>query len=432
MTCHRNRADTRRWQSRVVLAPLAGFTVGVTADRRADEQAELLRRRGADVVHVPCVRTLPLTDGDELAEATAALIARPPDVLVALTGLGVRAWFEAADGDGSGDALRDALAGTEILARGPKAAGALHTVGLATAWHAPSEQSTEVVARLRERGLAGVRVAVQRDGAARAHSAEALAAAGADVVDVPIYHWTAPHDPSAVLALVDAAARGDIDAMTFTSAPAVDTLVAIAETNGRGHVLRQALAGVVVACVGPVCADRASAHGIRPTVVPTRWRLGPMVRVLADELAGRGRSASLGEHQAWVQGGAVMLDGTEIRLSRREQGVLHALLDAGGSVVAKTSLVREVWAPGTDAHVVEVTVGRLRKRLGAAGVAVETVPRRGYRLAASSAARASTGCAAGTADAGSGAEGDPAAAGAPVAAGAGVAGEGAFGRPTQE
>jgi uroporphyrinogen-III synthase len=40
--------------------PLTGFTVGVTADRRWNEQAALFERRGATVLHGPTIRTLPL------------------------------------------------------------------------------------------------------------------------------------------------------------------------------------------------------------------------------------------------------------------------------------------------------------------------------------------------------------------------------------
>jgi uroporphyrinogen-III synthase len=40
-----------------------------------------------------------------------------------------------------------------------------------------------------------------------------------------------------------------------------------------------------------------------------------------------------------------------------------------------------VWCGASeDEHVVGVTVGRLRKKLGSAGASVRTVPRRGYRL----------------------------------------------------
>jgi uroporphyrinogen-III synthase len=50
--------------------------------------------------------------------------------------------------------------------------------------------------------------------------------------------------------------------------------------------------------------------------------------------------------------------------------------------VSKARLARTVWGPTeSDEHVVEVTVARLRKRLGPLGRGIETVMRRGYRLA---------------------------------------------------
>ncbi|MEV5463864.1 uroporphyrinogen-III synthase, partial [Streptomyces cellulosae] len=50
--------------------PLAGFTVGVTAARRADELGALLQRRGAAVLHAPALRIVPLADDSELLAAT--------------------------------------------------------------------------------------------------------------------------------------------------------------------------------------------------------------------------------------------------------------------------------------------------------------------------------------------------------------------------
>jgi len=54
----------------VEVPPLAGFTVGVTAARRADELGALLERRGATVVHGPAIRIVPLPDDAELRAAT--------------------------------------------------------------------------------------------------------------------------------------------------------------------------------------------------------------------------------------------------------------------------------------------------------------------------------------------------------------------------
>src|SRR5262249_49851216 len=143
------------------LEPLAGITVGVTADRRRDEQAELLRRLGASVVHGPTVRTLPLAHQAGVADATRSLIARPPDVVVVLTAVGMRGWLSVAESLGLDGALLDALRPAKIVVRGPKAAGAVISSDLDVAWRAPSEQSREVLDHLLDAPVAGTRIAVQ-------------------------------------------------------------------------------------------------------------------------------------------------------------------------------------------------------------------------------------------------------------------------------
>src|SRR5690606_40404639 len=86
--------------------------------------------------------------------------------------------------------------------------------------------------------------------------------------------------------------------------------------------------------------------------------------------------------------GAFALTGTVVRVGERrvelsvtEAGLFAALAHRAGAVVAKADLLRTVWAdPDAAPHVVEVTVGRLRRRLGPEGRSIEAVPRRGYVL----------------------------------------------------
>uniref|UniRef100_UPI0004CB7469 uroporphyrinogen-III synthase n=1 Tax=Streptomyces sp. NRRL F-3273 TaxID=1463848 RepID=UPI0004CB7469 len=113
--------------------PLAGFTVGVTAARRAEELGTLLTRRGAAVLHAPALRIVPLADDSELLAATKDLVDNPPDVVIATTAIGFRGWVEAADGWGIGDELLELLRGIELLARGPKVKGAIRASGLTEA-----------------------------------------------------------------------------------------------------------------------------------------------------------------------------------------------------------------------------------------------------------------------------------------------------------
>ncbi len=361
----------------MALAPLDGFTVGITAHRRWEEQAELLRRKGARVVHGPVIRTAPLDDTDTLLARTDDLVARPPDVVVLTTGIGVRSWMAAADAAGRSEALLEALGRALVVARGPKALGAASTAGLAVAWSAPAETGAAIVEHLAAIGVRGRRVAVQRDGGSPCVS-DALRDLGAHVVEVPVYRWSLPEDTAAADRLIDALCARRLDAVTFTSAPAVDNLFELA--GDRRARLEAVMAdGVVVACVGPVTAAAARAAGAGEVVEPGRGRLGAMVQALTRRLAEEGRAWLVDEHALTVQGAAVEVDGQPVHLTSTERSGLAALTTRPGAVVAKAQLLAAVGSPGAEDHAAEVLVARLRRRLGPAGAAVEVVPRRGYR-----------------------------------------------------
>lgn len=361
--------------------PLEGFRIGVTADRRAEEQSEMLRRRGARVLHGPTIRTMPLGPDEGLRPATEAIIAMPPDVLVANTGIGVRSWFAAAESWGLGEELLGALAQSQVFARGPKAAGAVLTAGLPVAWRAPSETLAELVDELLRGSVERHRIALQLDGNVEQREATRLRDAGAMVFEVPVYQWTLPEDERPAVRLAEAACDRLLDAVTFTSAAAFDNLFALARDRDLEVPLRDALGDTVIAmCVGPVCAQTAAEHGVRG-VEPDRARLGAMVRTLTERLSARRRELLLAGTPVVVQGALVVADGMPVMLTDRERAVLEVLLRVPGGVVSRRELVRAVWDdPATDEHVLEVTVARLRKQLGRAGSALQTVVRRGYRL----------------------------------------------------
>jgi uroporphyrinogen-III synthase len=373
----------------VTLGSLSGFAVGVTADRRWEEQAELLERRGARVVHGACIRTLPLGAEGGLRDATQAAVQRPPDVVVLTTGIGTRGWFAAAESMGLGEQLLAALTPATLLTRGPKAAGAALTAGLDVAWKAPGATNAELLDHLAELARSGGsrRVVVQLDGNPTAAFAESVRAQGHDVVAVPVYRWELPDDLAPARRLVEQCCDGTLDAVTFTAAHTVSNLFAIADRVGLGEPLRAAFVQreVTAVCVGPVCAGQAVDEGIpaERLVVPDHARLGAMVRAASTAFEARRRELRFADRTVVVQGRVVRVDGGDpATLTERERGVLDQLARRPGVVVPKGTLLREVWGDSElDAHVVEVTVNRLRRRLGAAGEGIETVVRRGYRLA---------------------------------------------------
>jgi DNA-binding response OmpR family regulator len=107
---------------------------------------------------------------------------------------------------------------------------------------------------------------------------------------------------------------------------------------------------------------RIRALGRRPTVL-----VGPVLDMAGIRL-------DIGRMAAWR-------DGRELRLTRKELGVLEVLLAAGGGVISAENLLERVWDenahPFTNA--VRITVGTLRKKLGPPTV-IQTVVGAGYRI----------------------------------------------------
>ncbi|MBW8738972.1 MAG: uroporphyrinogen-III synthase [Streptomyces turgidiscabies] len=367
--------------------PLAGFTVGVTAARRADELGALLQRRGAAVIHAPALRIVQLADDSELLAATKQLISQAPDIVIATTAIGFRGWVEAADGWGLGADLLSCLDGVELLARGPKVKGSVRAAGLTEDWSPSSESMAEVLDRLLEEGVEGRRIAIQLHGEPLPGFVESLRAAGAEVVGVPVYRWMPPEDIGPVDRLLDATVSRGLDALTFTSAPAAASLLSRAEERGQLAELLAALQhDVLPACVGPVTALPLQARGV-DTVSPERFRLGPLVQLLCKELPGRARALPIAGHRVEIRGHAVLVDGALRPVPPAGMSLLRALSRQPGWVVARAELLRALPGAGRDEHAVETAMARLRTALGAPKL-IQTVVKRGYRLALDPAADA--------------------------------------------
>ncbi|POX49413.1 uroporphyrinogen-III synthase [Streptomyces sp. Ru71] len=372
--------DEQQQPRRADHGPLAGFTVGVTAARRADELGALLERRGAAVLHAPALRIVPLADDGELLAATKQLIDHAPDVVVATTAIGFRGWVEAADGWGLGEQLLGRLREVEVLARGPKVKGAVRAAGLTEDWSPSSESMAEVLDRLLEEGVEGRRIAVQLHGEPLPGFVEALREGGAEVVGVPVYRWMPPDDLSPLDRLLDAAVSRGVDALTFTSAPAAVSLLDRAEERGLLPELLTALHhDVLPACVGPVTALPLQSRGVE-TVQPERFRLGPLVQLLCQELPARSRSLPVAGHRVEIRGHAVLVDGELRPVPPAGMSLLRALSRRPGWVVARADLLRALPGAGRDEHAVETAMARLRTALGAPKL-IQTVVKRGYRLA---------------------------------------------------
>lgn len=363
--------------------PLAGCVIVVTANRRKRELASALERHGAHVRLAPALTTVPHLDDHKLNAATRELIDHPPDVVVATTGIGFRGWLEAADAAGLSDDLLAILRRARLVARGPKARGAIQGAGLETDWVAEGETAAEVRDYLLAEGIDGLSVAVQHHGAGSDGLDEAFAAAGARVQSLVIYGWGPPADEQEHITWVDNAARGRCDAVLFTSAPAAAAWVDTARREGVLDPLRARvdLGELLLAAVGPITAEPLNQAGLRAPY-PERWRLGALVRQVVVHFGDASHEVHTKAGPLAVRATLAVLGGRVLPLSATGLAILRELAAAGGSVVTRERLSQHLPHAEAGGHAIEDAIHRLREAAGAPSL-VKTVVKRGYALGVS-------------------------------------------------
>lgn len=357
---------------------LQGWTVAVTGAVRLDALAGPLERSGARVLAAPTLRIEHQPDEGVLLEATLTCLWERLDIVIVTSATGLRGWLDASDRWGLGERLRAHLAETVVLARGPKAAGAVVAAGLTDSTVATGESTWDLLAQLLDLPLHGRRVAVIQHGAPAPDLSGVLRASGATVIELPVYRSAVPADPEAIDRLLEQVWSRQVHAVTFTSAAAAGHLVTAARTSGvLAQLLERFDEDLTAICVGSVAAAPLERLGVR-TVKPAQARVGDLVRSTIEALHRRRVTLLVAGHRLEVRGTGAVVDGEFRPLTPASMAVLRQLVRRPGHVVARSQLVA---APGDDEHSVEMAVRRLRTGLGAPEC-VENVIKRGYRLAA--------------------------------------------------
>ncbi len=264
-----------------------GRRVLALESRRATEIAALISNLGGQPLVAPALREVALESNTVALDFAAALTRDEIDIVIFLTGAGVRALVEIIEGTISRDAFVAALSRTKVAARGPKPASALRELKVPVWVTAPQpstwrELVSAIVARSSERPLAGARVAVQEYGASNTELLEALRARGAHVMPVPVYRWTLPEDPRPLKDAVLSITHGDMDVLVLTSGVQLAHLCQVAAGMGMEEALLRGLRRIVVASIGPTTTEEMERRGLKPDIEASRPKMGLLVREAAE------------------------------------------------------------------------------------------------------------------------------------------------------
>jgi len=260
---------------------LHGARVGLLESRLSSELAELVRRMGGTPVTAPSVREVPREA--ETAVFVEQLASGRFGVVIFQTGVGTTAILRNAEQRGRLAEVLAALRAATVVCRGPKPTAVVRRHGLEPTLLPRKPFTTkEVLEALAPFDLAGRDVALVHYGERNAALADALRARGAGLVEACPYEWALPEDLEPLRALVRETAS-QIDAIAFTSQIQVRHLFTIAGEMGLRDQLATALnVDIIVAAVGPVCADALKEAGVTPDVQPADPKMGPLLTALAD------------------------------------------------------------------------------------------------------------------------------------------------------
>ncbi len=265
---------------------LSGLRVVSFESRRAHDLALLVRRSGGVVVYAPAMREIPLADERGILSFGAQLVEGACDALILLTGVGTTILVDALCTHWPRAVVKNQLARTALLCRGPKPATVLRGLGLTPAVIAAAPHTSQdlLVAVDRTYPIRDKRVFVQEYGAINAELMQGLLDRGAQLTPVKVYRWALPSDTRDLRAALRSIALGQVDVAIFTSAHQVDNAFEYAETLSLGGGVRDACRrSVLVASLGPVTSEALKRHGIEPDLTPSQPKLGALVAALGRQ-----------------------------------------------------------------------------------------------------------------------------------------------------
>lgn len=267
-------------------ASFDGLRVLSLESRRAREVEKLIRTYNGEPIVVPAMREIPLESNTACLDFGRELLAGHFDLVLFLTGVGVRNVMNILETKFDRDAILAALRNVQVACRGVKPLSALRELDLPVTAVSP-EPSTwrEVVSVLDTTfgdRLRNMRVAVQEYGASNPELLSELVDRCASVTKVPVYQWGLPFDLGPLRESIRSLLDGMIDVVLFMTAIQVIHLFQVAEDMSLADGVRRALNSTVVVSVGPATTEELVHYGVRPDFEPSRPRMGFLVNEAAQ------------------------------------------------------------------------------------------------------------------------------------------------------
>lgn len=259
-----------------------GITIAIPESRQLDVLANLFIKRGATAVRCPLVSIHDSPREDDVKQWLNEFIHSTPDMLIILTGEGIRRLTGFAERFNIKAQWQKALGDTYLIARGPKPNRALKLLDLQADELAVTPTTDGIIETLKQKNLSNKRLAVQLYGEdPNPKLQDFLQLQAIEYTTVAPYIYASDTEVEQVISLIKRLAAAEIDLICFTSKAQYSRLEKIASTHNMLELLNKGLLLAKIAAVGPVVADQLKEAGFKVDTMPdTQYFMKPMVRAI--------------------------------------------------------------------------------------------------------------------------------------------------------
>lgn len=284
---------------------LCGITVAVTSSRRASELADIVRKFGGIPYIAP---TIGIKNNSELNSECNHFIEtisnESMDFFIFMTGVGVFNLFQNLQKLHKLNTVVEKLQDTIVIARSNKPKMELRKFGIKTNF-VPNINTIDGILNLLKRfDVKNKNIGILWHGDSSSSFKKKLTSLGANVFDFSSYSYSArleqtnasmleemgydyvAPDEEKIKMLIEDIMKGTVDSITFTSPPAVKEFFEFAKRNNKINLLKDKLnSQVLVVSVGPSTSKMLARFYVLADIMPTTYRMGPMIKELADYIS---------------------------------------------------------------------------------------------------------------------------------------------------
>lgn len=258
---------------------LMGKNIAIAANRRSEEIAEIIRKKGGEPV-VKSIQGQMLLNEKDAEQDVEYLLNHSFDWIVLTTGVGAQALENAAKRLDVLAAFIDKLSTSKLAIRGSKATKWLRTHGLEPTFLAPDATMHALTKGLQEIDIAGDSVFFQAYNKEEEKSIQQFVGTFSENLYMSRpYHYLEP-DKTVLQELVDLITSRSLDAVIFTTKTQVRNLLANQES--KIELVEALQADVLAVSVGKVTTQELLDSGVQHVIEPQNQKMGAMIVKLAN------------------------------------------------------------------------------------------------------------------------------------------------------